>query len=132
MTVSFLALLNSLVPFYFNQYDELGYYCWISQPAHGKGHTTGFAMRLSLRYCQCLIVCVINCLIYIKLYNHISKLELEIKANTTIPDSSNNTNRAKETIRKFIFYPSKLHTCLIIFVTFLNGIFFMQWLWLFA
>ena len=106
--VTLLAMLNSLIPFYFNQYEEIGYYCWISQPASGSAHVRGFIMRLALRYCQCVLVCVLNVWMYVTLYNYISKLDFEIKANEPLRQgNANKSNRAKDTIRKFIFYPSK-------------------------
>ena len=114
--VSLLALLNSLPPVYYNQYAETGYFCWISQPADGEKHDSGFAMRLALKYCQCMLVCVMNAWLYIKLYRHIEKLDTEMKANRAQPgsgiksssSSSRSSSRAKETMRKFIYYPREL------------------------
>ena len=93
------ALLDSVIPFYWDQFGSCGFYCWIFQPKHGIDHTQGFALRMGTKYTQGVIMIIFNGYLYVKLYNYVSELDRGVQTN------SPNKSRIKKTIRKFIFYP---------------------------
>ena len=97
--------LTSIILWSFS-FVDVGSYCWIAQPPTGTQHTTGFSMRLALRYCQALAVCLFNLWLYVKLYKYISQLDKELQTNNS-QTTSNKSSRSKKTIRKFIYYPCK-------------------------
>lgn len=110
--VFIFAFGNACIPFYgykeINyQYGDLGYYCWIRQPLKGRGHTVGFVMRTLTRYGQGVLIMIFNFVLYYKLYKRFAEMNDTKQAD----DGTTASQRAKSTIRKFIFYPRE---CLVL------------------
>ncbi len=101
-----LALINSLLPFIWHDYGDVGHYCWIKMTKDGAhGHSTSFALRLSLRYIVAFSICVFNAVLYVKMYLYFTSLA-NIRKNADFKDSHDLSDKAKSTIQKFIYYPS--------------------------
>ena len=102
-TVVFISFVNACVPLYWRQYGNVGYYCWITQPTSGIGHTIGFSMRFSLRYGQAIIVCVVNTVLYFKVKKHLTALSKTM--TVFIGDDEDPLKKAKDLARQWQYYP---------------------------
>ncbi len=93
--------INASFPLFWNQYGDVGAFCWVTMPESGPKRISGFALRFAIRYCQIVVIIIFNGSLYIKLYYKLKELLRLDKDNEA-------GQRARRIVRKFMYYPSKL------------------------
>ena len=104
-----LGLINSCIPFITDQYKNIGPLCWISaEVLSDTGPKPGFAMQMSLEYCQVPIIILMNAFLYYRIYKYMHGLKGITNANTS---EDSGASKAERTIRRLRYYPCILSVC---------------------